>query len=201
MECHIRMAVDDDIRAILNIYKPYVEGTAITFEYAVPSLDEFTNRFHSIIKQYPWLVCEIDGEIAGYAYAAPVFERMAYQWNTELSIYLAPEFHKRKIGTALYYCLFDLLSLQGYYKLISIITSANQISINLHKTLGFTEFALFKNTGYKFGKWYDVTWLEKDIRNFTGDVVAPLSIHEISAHTIETICTKYEKRILLIKNE
>lgn len=196
MGVHIRTAIDSDIPAILNIYKPYVEGTAITFEYAVPSLNEFTNRFHSIAENYPWLVCEIDGEIAGYAYGGPVFERMAYQWNAELSIYLSPKYHQRKIGTALYYCLFDLLHLQGYYKLISLITSANKVSIKLHETLGFTEFAVFKNTGYKLGNWYDVTWLEKDLREFTDKVSDPISIKEISSSTIETICNKYEKIIL-----
>lgn len=196
MGIHIRSALDSDIPAILSIYKPYVEGTAITFEYAVPSLNEFTNRFHSVAQKYPWLVCEIDDEIAGYAYAGPVFERMAYQWNAELSIYLAPKYHKRKIGTALYYCLFDLLYLQGYYKLISLITSANTVSIKLHEALGFTEFACFKNTGYKFNQWHDVTWLEKDLRDYHENVNAPLSIHEIPASTIAEICTKYESLIV-----
>lgn len=192
---HIRMAVDRDISEILNIYKPYIEGTAITFEYAVPSFDEFTNRFHTIIKQYPWLVCEIDGEIAGYAYAGPVFERIAYQWNAELSIYLDPKYHKRKIGTALYYCLFDLLDLQGYYKLIGLITSANKVSIKLHEALGFKETAFFENTGYKLGKWLDVTWLEKDLRDFNTKVKPPLSIQKISDSKIKEICNKYEELI------
>lgn len=188
MEKHIRIATDKDIPAILNIYKPYVEETAITFEYAVPSFDEFTKRFHTITKQYPWLVCEIDGQIAGYAYAAPVFERIAYQWNAELSIYLSPAYHQRKIGTALYYCLFDLLELQGYYKLLSLITSANSVSIHLHQVLGFQEFAVFQNTGYKFNQWHDVTWMEKDLREFVVDVHAPISIRELEPLQIEQIC-------------
>lgn len=196
MGVHIRSALDSDIPAILSIYKPYVEGTAITFEYAVPSLNEFTNRFHTIADKYPWLVCEVDGEIAGYAYAGPVFERMAYQWNAELSIYLAPKYYKRKIGTALYYCLFDLLYLQGYYKLISLITSANKVSIKLHEALGFTEFACFKNTGYKFNQWHDVTWLEKDLRDYQTNVIAPISIHQIQASKITEICTEHAALIL-----
>ncbi|KAB1440426.1 GNAT family N-acetyltransferase [Candidatus Galacturonibacter soehngenii] len=196
MSVHIRVALDSDIPALLSIYKPYVEGTAFTFEYAVPSLNEFTSRFHTIAKKYPWLVCEIDGKIAGYAYAGPVFERMAYQWNAELSIYLAPEYHKRKIGTALYYCLFDLLYLQGYYKIISIITSANTVSIKLHEALGFTEFACFKNIGYKFNQWHDVTWLEKDLRDYQENVNTPISIHELPAYKITKICAKYESLIV-----
>lgn len=190
------MASDNDISAILNIYKPYIEGTAITFEYTVPSLDEFTNRFHSITSQYPWLVCEIDKVIAGYAYGGPTFERTAFQWDVELSIYLAPTYQKRKIGTALYYCLFDLLELQGYYNIYGVITSENQISIDLHKSLGFSEFAVFKNTGYKFGKWYDVTWLVKTIRAFTTDVTNPIPINQIQIDIQNDIFLKYKNMVL-----
>jgi phosphinothricin acetyltransferase len=195
MSVCIRIATDNDISAILNIYKPYIEGTAITFEYAVPSLAEFTNRFHSIVSQYPWLVCEIDGEIAGYAYGGPTFERTAFQWDAELSIYLDPRYHKRKIGTALYYCLFDLLSIQGYYNIYGVITSDNQISIELHKALGFTEFAVFKNTGYKLGKWYDVTWLVKPLREFTNDVTPPVPINQVSSDVISQVFLKYTSMI------
>ncbi len=190
------MARDNDISGILTLYKPYIEGTAITFEYAVPSLIEFTHRFHSIISQYPWLVCEIDGVIAGYAYGGPTFERTAFQWDVELSIYLNPLYHKRKIGTALYYCLFDLVYLQGYYNIYGVITSANQISIDLHKALGFTEFAVFKNTGYKLGEWHDVTWLVKPLREFTSEVTAPISICQIPNDVLNEIFSKYKQLIL-----
>jgi phosphinothricin acetyltransferase len=195
MSINIRSATVLDVPAILAIYKPYIEGTAITFEYAVPSLDEFTSRFLSIQAQYPWLVCEIDGVIAGYAYGGPTFERTAFQWDAELSIYLSPEYHKRRIGTALYYCLFDLLALQGYYNLYGVITTENQGSIDLHKTLGFTEFAVFKNTGYKLGKWYDVTWLVKPIRGFETEVIPPLPISAIPQETQSQILLKYTQLI------
>lgn len=196
MSVCIRIAKENDISAILTIYKPYIEGTAITFEYAVPSLAEFTDRFHGVVSQYPWLVCEIDGEIAGYAYGGPTFERTAFQWDVELSIYLNPKYHKRKIGTALYFCLFDLLYLQGYYNIYGVITSDNQVSIDLHKALGFTEFAVFKNTGYKFDRWYDVTWLVKPLREFGTDVTAPLSIDHIAADVQNEIFMKYTEMIL-----
>lgn len=198
MGIQIRMAKESDIPAILDIYKPYVEGTAITFEYAVPSLDAFTKRFLSITKHYPYLVCQIDDEIAGYAYAGPVFERIAYQWNAELSIYLNPNYHKRRIGTALSYCLIDLLYLQGYYKLLSLITSENETSIQLHQKLGFTEFARFHNTGYKLGKWHDVTWMEKDLREYNDTISAPIPITELKNTKMDEIFRQYE--ILILKN-
>ncbi len=98
----IRMATTADIPAILEIYAPYVENTAISFEYSVPSLEAFTARFTRITARFPWLVWEEKGKILGYAYGSLPWERAAFQWCAEVSIYLHPDAHRKGIGSALY---------------------------------------------------------------------------------------------------
>ena len=159
----IRFATEQDIPAILAIYGPYVENTAISFEYSVPSLEEFTQRFRKYTKQFPWLVWEENGSILGYAYGSAPFERAAYGWCAEASIYLAPQAHRRGIGSKLYAVLEQLLTLQGYRKLYALVTTANPPSVQFHLALGYRHLTEFKNCGYKFGNWYGVTWLEKDL--------------------------------------
>ena len=114
MEEHftIREAAESDAAALLDIYAPYIRDTAITFEYDVPTAEEFAARIADILKTHPYLVCERDGKPAGYAYAHRIRERAAYDWAAELSIYLAPEAQGQGVGTALYQCLTDLLVLQ-----------------------------------------------------------------------------------------
>ena len=112
----VRLATAQDIPRILEIYEPYVKNTAISFEYAVPTLEEFTQRFSKITAQFPWLVWEENGVVLGYAYGSLPFERAAYQWSAEASIYLCPEAWGKGIGKKLYAALEALLRQQGYRK-------------------------------------------------------------------------------------
>ena len=175
----IRFARESDIPAILGIYGPYVQNTAVSFEYTVPTLEEFTRRFRDITAQFPWLVFEENSEILGYAYASLPFGRAAYRWVAASSIYLAASAQGRCIGKALYAALEALLTQQGYRKTYAIITSDNPGSLGFHKRQGFRFLAEFPQCGVKFSKLYNVVWMEKDLN--TGEISkeSPKSVNEI----------------------
>ena len=157
----IRFATEADIPEILDIYAPYVLNTAYSFEYTVPTPEEFTERFRSYTAQFPWLVWEDEGVVLGYAYASRPWGRAAYSWNAEISIYLAPRIHGKGIGRKLCTVLEELLRLQGYRIIYSVITSDNQGSIDFHKKIGYTFVAEFPGCGHKFGRQLGTVWLEK----------------------------------------
>lgn len=162
----IRHATIADLPRILEIYGPYVENTAISFEYTVPTLEAFTQRFLGITAQFPWLVWEEEGLILGYAYGSLPFERAAFQWSAEASIYLCPEAKGKGIGRALYAALEKLLQQQGYRKVYAIITTANDDSIAFHKAVGYRHTATMPDCGYKLGKWHGIVWMEKELNTW-----------------------------------
>lgn len=159
----IRDARRSDVPAMLAIYAPFVEHTAVSFEYDVPTEAEFARRLEEHQAAFPWLVCEENGRVMGYAYAGRAFERAAYGWNAEISCYLAPELRGRGVGRRLYARIEEILTRLGYYKLFAVVTSANVPSVAFHRALGFRDAACFRNVGYKQGGWYDVLWLEKTL--------------------------------------
>ena len=160
----IRPATNRDIPAILAIYAPYVENTTASFEYDVPCLKEFTNRFYTITAQFPWLVWEENGEILGYAYASPPYTRSAYRWCAEPTIYLRPEAHGRGIAQKLYTVLEEILRRQGYVVLYALVTSENAPSLRFHQKMGYTIRGDFPACGFKHGRWLGLYWLEKRIK-------------------------------------
>lgn len=159
----IRDARRSDVPAMLAIYAPFVEHTAVSFEYETPTEAEFARRLEEHQAAFPWLVCEENGRVMGYAYAGRAFERAAYGWNAEISCYLAPELRGRGVGRRLYARIEEILTRLGYYKLFAVVTSANAPSVAFHRALGFRDAACFRNVGYKQGGWYDVLWLEKTL--------------------------------------
>jgi len=159
----IRTARAADIPAMLSIYRYFVEHTAVSFEYILPTQEEFLHRFQAHIAEYPWLVWEENGEVLGYAYAGRAFERAAYSWNAEISCYLAPEARRRGIGTQLYAQIEEILTKQGCRKVFAVVTSANEASVRFHEAIGYQTMAVYKDVGYKLGQWYDVIWLEKQL--------------------------------------
>ena len=159
----IRDARRSDVPAMLAIYAPFVEHTAVSFEYDVPTEAEFARRLEEHQAAFPWLVGEENGRVMGYAYAGRAFERAAYGWNAEISCYLAPELRGRGVGRRLYARIEEILTRLGYYKLFAVVTSANAPSVAFHRALGFRDAACFRNVGYKQGGWYDVLWLEKTL--------------------------------------
>jgi Sortase and related acyltransferases len=176
---NIRLATEKDSAAILEIYAPFIKDTAITFEYEVPEVSGFGKRISGIMQNYPWLVCEIDGKIVGYAYASRYSERAAYDWSADLSIYVSPEYQRRNIATALYYSLYQLLKLQGYYNAYVIITMPNEKSEGFHQSFGFKPVGVCHKVGYKFGKWHDVKWFELTITNHSKLPAKPKTLDDI----------------------
>lgn len=175
----IRPATVQDIPRILEIYAPYVENTAISFEYTVPTLAEFSQRFLHITEQFPWLVWEENGIVLGYAYGSLPFQRAAYQWCAQASIYLCQEAWRKGIGKQLYAALETLLQAQGYRKLYAVITTANDASVAFHQAAGYRHTATMPNCGYKFGQWFGTIWMEKDLNNWDTPPHSPVSIHQI----------------------
>lgn len=171
----VRLATVQDVPRILEIYGPYVENTAISFEYTVPTLEEFTQRFLKITAGFPWLVWEEDGVILGYAYGSKAFERAAYQWCASASIYLCPEACGRGIGKQLYAVLEQRLQALGYRKVYAVITTANDASVAFHRAVGYRHTATMPDCGYKFGKWYGTVWMEKDLNTWQTPPGAPIS--------------------------
>lgn len=159
----IRLAKKEDALALLNIYKYYIEHTNITFEYDVPSIEEFEERIITILEKYPYIVAENKGKILGYAYANTFKARAAYDWTVEWSIYLDYHNISRGLGQKLYDSLVVILKQQGIVKIEACITYPNENSIKFHTKNGFSKVAHFNKVGYKFDKWHDVVWYEKNI--------------------------------------
>lgn len=164
----LRLATLDDCDAILEIYRPYVEDTAITFELGTPTHDEFSARMRNIMDFFPYLVAERDGEVIGYAYAHFLHERAAYRFNAELSVYLKQGCTGDGVGSKLYSALIELLRAQGFCKLYAIVTMPNAASDALHRKFGFKPLIRFANQGFKLGEWHDVEWYELVLRQANG---------------------------------
>lgn len=157
----LRLAVPGDAAGMLGIYAPIVAASAITFEYEVPTADAFSARIENTLQQYPWLVAEEDGKIAGYAYAGRFRERAAYQWCCETSVYIHPEFKRLGLARQLYTDLFGRLSEMGMLNAYAVITLPNPESVALHRSMGFAETGILHKAGFKLGAWYDVLLMEK----------------------------------------
>jgi phosphinothricin acetyltransferase len=150
------MATERDAADLIRIYEPYVLETAISFETVTPTLSDFKNRMIEILPRHPWLVCELQNKVVGYAYAGPFKSRCAYLWSAESTVYVDRDFHGRGIGKDLYKNLLGILRQQGIVNVIAGIALPNEASQGLHESLGFTKVAQFKEVGYKLEKWWDV---------------------------------------------
>ena len=175
----IRFAAEKDLPAMLGIYAPYVENTTYSFEYEVPSMEVFTARFRDHVAQFPWLVWEEDGTVLGYAYAGAPWERAAYRWCAEVSIYLHPSVHGRGIGRQLYAVLEDILTKQGYRVSYALITTENTGSVRFHEKLGYCYHSTFENCGFKMGRWLGVIWLQKWLNPLGSPESFPKPWHEV----------------------
>lgn len=159
----LRSARPADAAALLEIYRPYVETTSITFETEVPAVEEFSRRIKAYSARYPYLVAEEDGVISGYAYAHAFHERAAYDFTAETSIYVSETAHGRHVGTALYTALLKLLTLQGVKNACAVITFPNIPSTAFHQAMGFEAGGILPDFGYKLGDWHSVAYLWKPL--------------------------------------
>ena len=165
---NIRLAEERDIPAMLAVYAPYVEETAVSFEYAVPSPEEFRSRLFRVLECYPWIVAEQEGRILGYAYASRFHPRAAYDWSVETSIYVQRQARGRGFGPRLYEALEAMLRAQNVLSAYACIALAetpdeylDHTSIRFHERMGYRLTGTFPNCGYKFERWYGMVWMEK----------------------------------------
>ena len=161
----IRIATEQDLPQILSVYAPYVEQTTVSFEYEVPSPDAFRQRFLNITARFPWLVWEENSQILGYAYACAPFERAAYQWCAEPSIYLQQDVRGKGIGRKLYTALEEILRQQGFRLSYAIITSENDASLAFHSRMGYSYLAFFPDCAWKHGRLLGITWMQKQLNS------------------------------------
>lgn len=171
----IRVARVEDAEEILKIYGPYVEKTAISFEYEVPSVEEFKNRISNTLKKYPYLVAEENNEITGYCYLSPFKTRAAYDYSVETTIYIREDLKGKGIGKSLYNKLEEYAKMQNIKNLNACIATCetedetlSNASSRFHEHLGYRLVGEFRNCGYKFDRWYNMVWMEKIIGEHTG---------------------------------
>ena len=168
-DLNIRLALPQDARQLREIYAPYVERTAISFETVPPTATAMLRRRDEIVKRYPYLVAEQDGALLGYAYAHPFVGRAAYDWSAEVTSYLRMDARHHGLGGRLYRTLEDIARAQGILNLnacIGVPKGADDEylthnSVDFHAHMGYTPVGTFHDSGYEFGRWYDMVWMEK----------------------------------------
>jgi phosphinothricin acetyltransferase len=138
-------------------------------------------RIQKITERLPWLVLEQDGRIAGYVYASPHRERAAYQWSVDVAAYVAPDFRRRGVASALYTTLFHLLVAQGYFKAYAGITLPNPASVGVHEAMGFTLVGVYRGVGYKLGAWHDVSWYQRELQPERPEPDPPRPVQAVEA--------------------
>ena len=182
----VRPANESDAPALLSIYAPYVENTAITFEYEVPSIEEFASRIHHTLEKYPYLIAEKGHQILGYAYASPFHERAAYDWAVETSIYVAQNCKHMGIGRILHDALEETLKAQGILNMNACIAYTpvpdehlDNNSVEFHTHMGYRLAGEFYQCGYKFHTWYNMVWMEKQIGEHLKDQPAPVTFKKL----------------------
>jgi phosphinothricin acetyltransferase len=175
----IRLIKPSDCAAVLEVYRPYVEKTAYTFEYVPPTIAEFQEKIESITTKYPWLVAEYNGKIIGYAYGSTHRARTAYQWSPEATIYVAEVFHGSGIARILYETLFAILKLQGFFNVYAGVLMSNEKSVKFHQRLGFYAVGIFRNIGYKLGAWHSNLWLQLHLDEHIDEPPYPKAFPEI----------------------
>lgn len=190
-----RFATKRDAAAILDIYAKYIKETRVTFEIEVPTVSAFEERIERIMAEFPWIVCEIGGTIAGYAYASKHGERAAYRWSADFSVYIDERYHRRGIATALYTALQDLLREQGYFTVYAGVSTPNPKSEAFHIAMGFRNLGEFKNVGYKLGEWCGVAWYELPIAEYREVPEETVSIGNISQTFCDEVFVKAEKGV------
>ncbi|MBQ7485067.1 MAG: GNAT family N-acetyltransferase [Oscillospiraceae bacterium] len=170
----IRDATMADCPRLLEIYGYYVLHTAISFEYTVPSAKVFGKRMENTMRRYPYLVAEEDGTVLGYAYAGPFAARAAYDWDCEVTVYVDRSACKRGVGRCLYGALQEALERMGMVNMYACVAYPEQDdeyltgnSMDFHRHMGYEELGRFPRCGYKFGRWYHMSWLGKRIGTYS----------------------------------
>ena len=154
----VRVATVLDAAVVAAIYAPAVVDTIISFELEPPTTDAMAKRIASTLPTHPWLVAERDGAVVGYAYGSRHRQRAAYRWSVDVAVYLREDARRQGIGRALYERLVEILKTQGFHMAYGGIALANPASVGLHEAVGFEFLCVYKEVGYKMGRWVDVGW-------------------------------------------
>ena len=162
----IRAVRDTDLPVFLDWYNYYIQNTTVTFEEVPLSDQAFLSRAERIIKQYPWLVLEVDGKPVGYAYLDRFNVRNAYRYTADVTVYLDPNQTGKGYGRILMEALEEEAKRRNIHKLVSLVTEGNLPSEKLHESLGYRKAVCLEHVGYKFGRWLGVSWYEKDLLPF-----------------------------------
>lgn len=163
MPPRVRRATAADAAACVEIYRPYVLDTAITFETDVPTVQEMAERIDKALAKHEWLVLEADGNVIGYAYAQQFNPRAAYLWSVETSVYLAQDRRRAGGGRKLYAELLHRLAERGFRRAFAGIAQPNEASNALHAAFGFHPAGHYQRVGWKLGAWHDVAWWQLDL--------------------------------------
>ena len=186
----IRLATPADAAGILAIYAPYIRETSFTFETEVPTEKAFAERISNYLLRWPWLIWEVDGLIAGYAYAGLHRERTAYQWSVESSVYVHDNFQGKGIARGLYKVLFEILKKQGIRNIYAVINLPNDKSVAFHESCGFNYFATYEQVGYKLGEWKNVGWWRLTINEFSDEPSPPQKFSETDQYFLPALFNK-----------
>lgn len=190
----IRFAQEKDAAALLEIYKQYID-TTVTFEYELPSKEEFQKRIREYSKEYPYFICTYNGRCVGYVYAHHAQERAAFQWNAELSIYLDKNYREKGVGTVLYEMMFEILAKQGIKTVYGLVTTPNPKSVKLHERTGFQLAGTYHKTGYKANQWCNLLLFEKQIGEYDAKPTPMIPFCKMNRNELAAIIKKYEKMV------
>jgi phosphinothricin acetyltransferase len=152
-----------DAAACSEIYSPFVNASAVSFEEVPPDPDEFARRIDRVSATHPWLVADRDGQVVGFAYASAHRDRAAYRWAADVAVYVAEGSRRHGVGKQLYRSLLDLLVRQGLQVACAGITLPNDASVALHESFGFRPVGVYRRIGWKAGAWRDVGWWELEL--------------------------------------
>jgi L-amino acid N-acyltransferase YncA len=172
----IRLATVHDAGAIADIYRPAVTQTAVSFELEPPDAAEMARRIERVLEFAPWVVYERAGEVVGYAYATRFRERPAYQWSVEVTVYVREGYRGAGVGRGLYTALCSALVLQGFRSAFAGMTLPNDGSAALHRAVGFKPIGVYRNVGYKHGRWHDVEWFARELGPHVLDPPPPVPL-------------------------
>lgn len=173
-------ADDRDAAAVQRIYAPFVRDTAVSFELTPPGVEEMRARIAKTLPRHPWLVLEEEGEVIGYVYASMHRERPAYVWSVNTTVYVDEKHRRRGAGRALYAALFAVLELQGFHNAFAGIALPNPGSVGLHEALGFQPVGVYRQVGYKLGRWHDVSRWQRPLRALDGEPEPPKPLSEVA---------------------
>jgi L-amino acid N-acyltransferase YncA len=165
----IRAATAADAPAILAIYAPIVRDTIISFETEVPTTQDIADRIDTTMKTHPYLLAEANGAVAGYAYAGEHRARSAYKWSVDVTVYVASQARRAGVARALYGRLLPMLAERGFHAAFAGIALPNPASVGLHEAMGFAPVGIYREVGFKFGRWCDVGWWQRLLHDLASD--------------------------------